>query len=379
MTYDIIIIGAGPSGSSAARIAVKYGLRTLILEKEEFPRYKPCGGAVSEQALSYLDFKIPESIIEKQIFGARINFCGRAIEKRKDYRIAILISRYIFDKCLLDKSLEAGSEVKYNERVIDYKEKDSSVEIYTTNNTYESKYIIIAEGSQGKLKDRFNQNRHKKLNAISFVTEIKTDRENFPNLSSDIIDLYFGVIEGGYTWLFPHDKYLSIGIGGLSKNVGEPRHLLNTFVKERGFSLNANPVGHLIPYTGIKDNLISNRAILVGDAGGFVDSFYGEGIAYAIKSGQIAAELVAQIITNRYSAKINEFNSRCYKDFGKNLRYSLLISKLMYSYPNIFFNFLLNDKNALDYYIEIPALKRSYKSFFYWLLKKLPGILSKTF
>lgn len=57
--YDVIVIGGGPAGSSAARKASSLGLKTLLIEKENFPRYKPCAGAVSDVALSYLDFQIP--------------------------------------------------------------------------------------------------------------------------------------------------------------------------------------------------------------------------------------------------------------------------------------------------------------------------------
>ncbi|KAF5423075.1 MAG: Dehydrogenase (flavoprotein), partial [Candidatus Methanocomedens sp.] len=66
--YDLIIIGGGPCGSAAGRIAGKKGLKTLLIEKEIFPRYKPCGGGLSEHAMSYLDFEVPRSMIERDIF-----------------------------------------------------------------------------------------------------------------------------------------------------------------------------------------------------------------------------------------------------------------------------------------------------------------------
>jgi flavin-dependent dehydrogenase len=72
--FDLIIVGAGPSGSSAGRLAVRLGLETLLIEKKLFPRYKPCGGAVTEQAMSYLDFDLPEYICERSIFGGRLHF-----------------------------------------------------------------------------------------------------------------------------------------------------------------------------------------------------------------------------------------------------------------------------------------------------------------
>ncbi|RZB31116.1 MAG: hypothetical protein SRB1_01822 [Desulfobacteraceae bacterium Eth-SRB1] len=128
------------------------GLKTLLIEKEMFPRYKPCGGGLSEQAMSYLDFKIPKAIIERDIFGARVHFKGRVVEQHKDYRIAVLTSRNVLDNFLLEKAKETGIQIKMGERVIEYQENDDYVEVFTDDNMYKSKFIIIAEGSHGNLK-----------------------------------------------------------------------------------------------------------------------------------------------------------------------------------------------------------------------------------
>ncbi|HAR45089.1 MAG TPA: geranylgeranyl reductase, partial [Nitrospiraceae bacterium] len=71
--YDVIVAGAGPAGSTCARLCAKQGLRTLLLDKDRFPRSKTCAGAVSEQALMYLDFPLPHWVIERECFGARLS------------------------------------------------------------------------------------------------------------------------------------------------------------------------------------------------------------------------------------------------------------------------------------------------------------------
>ena len=85
MTYDLIIVGAGPAGSSAARMAGQLGLDALLIEKAAFPRYKPCGGGLSERGLSYLDFSVPDNIYERSITGAHIHFKDQAIERHKEH------------------------------------------------------------------------------------------------------------------------------------------------------------------------------------------------------------------------------------------------------------------------------------------------------
>ena len=129
--YDLIIIGGGPAGSAAGRLAGQMSLETLLIEKEIFPRYKPCGGAFSEQAMSYLDFKVPEGIHERNVYGARVHFRENVIEKHKPYRISTLVTRSALDSCLIEKAKETGIETIMGEKVVSFQESDNYVEVRT--------------------------------------------------------------------------------------------------------------------------------------------------------------------------------------------------------------------------------------------------------
>lgn len=129
--YDLIIIGGGPSGSATGRIAGQMGLETLLLEKEVFPRYKPCGGAFSEQAMSYLDFKVPEHIRERDIYGVRLHFGSRVIEKHKPYRISTLVTRSVLDSYLIEKAKETGIEIIMGEKVVNIEENQNHVYVHS--------------------------------------------------------------------------------------------------------------------------------------------------------------------------------------------------------------------------------------------------------
>jgi geranylgeranyl reductase family protein len=310
--YDLIIIGGGPSGSAAGRIAGKKGLKTLLIEKEIFPRYKPCGGALSEHAMSYLDFEIPKSIIEREIFGARVHFQGRVVEQHKDYRIAILITRSILDKYLLEKAEETGIQIKMGEKVLDYIENEDYIEVSTKNEIYKAKFVIIAEGSQGKLKHRIRRKDRKDEYAIGIVAEIEEDNKLIDKYIHNAIDIHFGWFKNGYGWIFPHEKYFSVGIGGLAKEIPHPKKKMLDFLHENNFNNNYKLHGHKIPAGGKKRKITSSRVILCGDSAGFVDSFYGEGIAYAIRSGQIAVEVISKIILNNDDLKtIKNYEEIC--------------------------------------------------------------------
>lgn len=374
--YDLIVIGGGPSGSSAARAAAKMGLSTLLIDKKDFPKYKPCGGALSEQAISYLDFELPPDLIEKKINGARVGYKEHIITRKKDYPIAVIISRSPFDHYLLKKAAEAGAEIKTGLKVTGVEEEPDSVVVKTTDGEYASKYAIIAEGSQGKLAKSVRKPDPKKHYGICMVTEIPADDEDIDKQYDAFIDVYFDVANGGYGWIFPHKGYYSVGIGGLADKIENPRELLAAFLKRFSFDDNAAYKGHTIPAGGITRKVTGDRIILAGDAAGFVDPFYGEGLAYAIRSGQLAAETVDGILKNK-GINLSDYKKRCNKEFGKNLYYSLLLSRLMHKMPNTLFTLFTTKGNLLEKYLEVPALKRTYKSYLLWLLPRLPFYLTQ--
>ncbi|MBP2030815.1 flavin-dependent dehydrogenase [Methanohalophilus levihalophilus] len=98
--YDVIVVGAGPAGATAARKTAKAGLKTLLLEKSRLPRVKVCGGGVSMQTVSNLGICIPESLIERKCFGARVRYKNMCLESEANECLALMVSREKFDSYL---------------------------------------------------------------------------------------------------------------------------------------------------------------------------------------------------------------------------------------------------------------------------------------
>jgi geranylgeranyl reductase family protein len=280
--YNLIVVGGGPAGSSAASLAGKLGLGTLLLEKEQFPRYKACGGAVTEQALSHLDFDLPQELCEATIFAARVHYGRSSIEARSDDPLAVMVNRSLFDDLLLERARGSGISARIGERVAGLEEKDGSVEVFTDQGTYESALVIVAEGAHGALKHGIRRRDRKDEYGVCLVAEIPVGlaSQQYPQ---DAIDIHFGVGGMGYGWVFPHGEHYSVGIGGLASSLKRPRKTMQGFLGDRGFDLNHRTRGHVIPVGGINRTLSDRRILLAGDAAGFLDSFTGEGIAYAIR------------------------------------------------------------------------------------------------
>lgn len=367
--YDLVIVGGGPSGASAGRIAGKKGLSTLLLEKENFPRYKPCGGALSSYGLSCLDFKLPESVIEKSIPNVRIHFRDLFVEGRKEDNLAVLISRKVFDNFLLEKAKETGIEIHTGEKVLDCIEREDCVEVKTPDNTYLGRFVLIAEGSGGSLKYKVRSKDRRIEYCLGLVSEIPDEDEAIRNRLPDTIDLYFGITKGGYGWIFPHAGYYSVGVVGTAQYFKHPKGVMLDFLQENGFSGSFPIRSHIIPVGGIKRKTVNSRLLLSGDAAGFVDAFSGEGMAYAIRSGQLAAEAVADVVMyDRKLSNIKKYESSCRQELGSFLAGSLKLEKVMHSFPEISFKLAVTNREILDKYLDEVVINRNYKDYVHWLL-----------
>jgi len=366
--HDLIIVGAGPAGSAAAREASRLGLDTLILEKEAFPRYKACGGALSDRAVSTLGFPLPEDLCERTITGARVHFRDRVMEKHKGYRLTTLVTRSSFDQFLLQMAVQSGAELAAK-NVLDYQEKDGCVSVKTEDCTYQSRFLVIASGCQDSLKKKVQGFEPMRTTGICMVAEIEEDDELIAKRLNNSLDVYFGVADMGYGWIFPHRGYYSVGIGGLASGLKHPRIVMQDFLKSNGFPAGVKLRGHLIPQGGNDRVTAKGRVLLAGDAAGFVDAFTGEGIYYALRSGQLAARAIGE---GPASEVADLYRMKCKNDFGEELWYALLLSKMMHSYPNVFLRILACQEEILDRYIEIAASKRTYKDFVRWLVPRLP-------
>ncbi len=375
--YDVLIVGAGPGGASCARACAAAGLKTAIIDRDMFPRSKPCGGAVSEQALSYLDFTLPSQIAEQECFGARIHYQDRSIKITKQHRIAVLVSRDKFDSFLLEKAIECGAQFFPNERCTALTVYPHATEVRTDMSVYQARYVIGADGVHsivaGTVRPRFTSEDV----AVALVGQGALASAHLDDKSlRGHLEMHFGVAPRGYGWVFPHRRYRSVGIMGTASKSFRHQDALSGFSCGLGIPL-GEVRAHLIPLGGIKRTIQSGRILLIGDAAGFADPFHGEGISYAILSGKLAAQAVSDIIRAGMSeeAALSWYRDQCERRIRKKLRVALVMSKLIDRYPKFFLRLFLDNPSALERYLDIPAGKIDYEQFWKWLIVHTPFFL----
>jgi geranylgeranyl reductase family protein len=300
-SFDIIVIGAGPGGSMAAKTAAENGYRTLIIEKEQIGksgRYKACGGAIAWELVEEIDY--PEDKISRVIESLELHHTDGETYTKKGK--GAVIWRSTFDKYLSDMAVHSGGILKENEAIIEILKENIVYKVKTTKGIYKAKYIIAADGVTSPTLKLLKWPFLKKEDTILTITKEMKSSNSYINkiLGRDSVHLFFGIknlIQVGYAWLFPKYDTITVGWGNQINLIKNSRQEFRKFVelsyvkealKESKIEI-FQP--HLIP-VGLRPKLYENNVFAVGDAGGIVDPISGKGIPYAMMSGNFAIETI---------------------------------------------------------------------------------------
>ncbi len=333
MLYDLIVVGGGPAGSTCARKAAQHGLNVLVLEKENHPRRKACGGGVTLRVQEALDLDFTQ-VVERELCGQRFYYSSG---KSKTYLppdvTGYTVRREDFDHFLLQKAAEAGVTIQQGTRVTDVSEESNRVLVVAGNETYSAKLAIGADGPNSTvarktgLKPRWNDDEI----ALCIEAAVPMDPSEILRIVGDpegseriLLEFYIGFLPRGYAWAFAKKNEFSFGIGAVVNAVSNLkvywRKFVTSFEKRNG--LECNLVGlsaARIPIRGIIEKPYSNRIMLIGDAGGFVRSNTGEGIPYAIKSAKIAADVAMDIVNEVPNVDTMTYYNRAWEAMGQSL------------------------------------------------------------
>jgi geranylgeranyl reductase family protein len=357
-TFDVAVVGAGPSGAVVAKRCADYGLSTVLVEKQTLPRGKLCGGAISIRTLPLIGSELPEELIEQQIKGFRFySPTLKPIDKVSKEPMGISVKRDAFDAFLAGLAVKAGCKLIQANPLTDLKVNESGASLSLKNgNTISAPLVIGADGVNSLVAQKTNIRQHFPNTQVGLCLEsnIPLNKTQMAKLSPDLLELYFSNIPYGYGWVFPKRNSISIGIGGGLAHLRNPRQIFDDFCKTvsevKGFEVKAVEVGaNLEPAGGFSTKVVAERTLLVGDAAGFADPFTGEGIYYAIKSGALAANTAKEALKRgKFNAGFfsRNYARTCDKEFGKDLKVALQITKLLQNHIDTFFMGLENSSGA---------------------------------
>lgn len=334
--YDVIIVGAGPAGSLMGYELVKQGLKVLLIEKESLPRYKACGGGLTRRALKALPFDI-DPVVEDYAYTAEMLYRNRPLYvKTHAEPIVAMVMRDAFDHYLIDQAMAQGLVVHENTRFQSVSGSVGDLLIETSKGRYTSKVIAGADGVYSAVGRALGLSvRHGVMTAIE--GEVVPTRREMTNRYKGRVVIDFGVIPGGYGWVFPKRDHLSVGVGTNVRGVKGWREYFESYLKLKGIdpASYAHQVrGRLIPINPNRRNRLANASGLVaGDAAGFTDPLTGEGLFYAIRQAALAAEAIRDYCTS--GTYIGRYTDSIRAEFGTDLKWARRMAHVLYRYPSI--------------------------------------------
>ncbi|MCF8259861.1 MAG: geranylgeranyl reductase family protein [Melioribacteraceae bacterium] len=358
--YDVVIIGAGPAGAFASFNCSTLGLKTLLIDKAKFPRYKTCGGGLVKKGYDLIPFDISPAV-ERECFSISLfdHESTHQFTVRKDYPLVKMVMRDKFDNLLVESAIESGSQFIDDTRVSGIESSGESINIKTNRGSFTAKYLIAADGVNGIvskfLNNKFNFNRTPALEYEVFVDE-KTFSEYNNSARFD-----FGFIPEGYGWIFPKRDHLSVGIASFNPKVRNIKSYMNDYLKSLSFEkFNLEKHGFIIPFNSKWKTFHSGNILFAGDTAGLPDPITAEGISNALLSGKIAAE----ILTNHFAEKnvVGEiYSEKIAAEIGNENRYAQYVASLFYRSSTVR-KFLLkrNGIKLAELMSDIIAGKRKY-------------------
>jgi geranylgeranyl reductase family protein len=385
--YDAIVVGMGPAGASTAFELGQMGMSVLAFDKQVHPRYKVCGGGLSARIERILpaDFK---TVVEETVYRVQFTYGGEdSFFIEFPQPVAYMVMRPKFDQWLVEKARQVGAEIKEDEAVVAVQELEDEIEVSTGKGRYRGRIVIGADGAMSVVAQQcFPGRRFRKIPALESEYHGETPHA-FQQTQTALISLR--AAKKGYGWIFPKENGLSLGVGEFVRGANRPRRSFEDFVSHEsalaGLSIPL-PLGHPLPIANQQVNrnghrwtgsLVRHRAVLVGDAGHLVDPLLGEGIYYAIRSGQLAAASVAATLRNS-THRLEEYERNAEAEFGLEFRVATRLGTIIYGLPRSWHwwagrTFPDGYQRVLRRYCELLQGRETYQTLWAKILQRLKG------
>ena len=373
-TYDAVIVGAGPAGSSAAHALALGGARVLLLEKARIPRYKACGGGITDRArrASPLVDGFP---VETSAGTVIVSYGLQAVTCTLPAPVG-MVMRDRFDQYLAEQAVRAGAEIRDRCGVTGIEFHGSSVSVSCGTETIGASYVVGADGANG-VTARLAGFRPWKTPGAAVEVELEVPdgaRERY----EDALLLDLKAVDGGYGWIFGKAEHVSVGLGVFV--AGRPRDLrpaLSRFLESHADLKGGKPLlqrGHLIPLAGGRSTCRKGHVLLAGDAAALADPLTAEGISYALASGRRAGEAILGALGGSASM-IDGYDRYIKHDLCGDLRYAKVVAALSYRFPDLVARLAKEDPVLRDANTGAVAGTLEYRSLALQIARKVPTLV----
>ncbi len=329
-TFDLVVVGAGPAGSTTARLAAEAGLSVLLVDKrQELGAPIQCSGAVSRHALEEVGITPDADFVQEAIHGFRI-YDDNGAQTTIDYRqikgdvyagdtlgtaLGYVVDRRRFDRHLMTLAIRRGVEARLKTEAIGYIcDPDGlatvQLRVYEQLVAVRCRCLVGADGLQSQVGKWAGLRTHIRNGELAACLQYVCDGVE----SEGLLEIITGDswAPGGYAWVFPKGHgYTEIGLGvtPTATRLSAKQHLHhfmeNSFLRERFRRAKVLEVqGGGVPLAAPLTTQFADRLILVGDAARHVNPITGGGIHTALSGGRIAAQVLAKAVKSGHVCDI---------------------------------------------------------------------------
>lgn len=353
--YDVIIVGAGCAGAAAAFFLGEAGARVLVLEAQRLPRYKACGGALPQAAQALLPFSV-DPVLEDQVREVSYVYRGQQVHMDLPGPPVGMAMRDRLDAFIL---AQAKAEVRDGCPVSAAEEGEEGVVVTVAGGwRCQGDFLLGADGVTSRVRrSLFPRLRFPLASALAAeVPPPKGDMAAWRSRATFVLS----PSPGSYVWAFPKADHLSVSIGAFGPGPRQLRRYLEEEMAKLGLAL-PSARGHPLPMYRPSPRLHSQRVLLIGDAAGLTDPFFGEGMRYALWSAREAARAILSGRVEGYTGRVRRFMDR-------EMRAARFLAGVFYRWPGMCFRLGVRNPRATQAFAGLLAGTWTYAGVMWRLL-----------
>jgi geranylgeranyl reductase family protein len=333
--YDVIVVGAGPAGSTCAYRLASAGASVLLVDRARFPRDKPCGGGVTGRAARLLPFSLAP-VVEDTVTSVRMRLrYGSWFERGKGAPLVLMTQRLRLDAYLVERAVSAGAELREGIKVESVQTNDRGVDVTAGDERLRAAAVVGADGVNGICARSLGLGGNQAV-GVALEGNVPFERLGEGYRGRAVLEL--GVVPGGYGWVFPKGDHANVGIGGWEREAPGLRGHLSALCAAHGVDVEdlEGVRGYRLPLRSPRSTLARGRAAVIGDAAGLVDPVSGDGMFEAFLSGELAAEATLDLLAGE-AESLEPYGERLTRQLGTHLWASWGVKAALDRFPRTTF------------------------------------------
>lgn len=355
---DVIVIGAGPAGGSAAFHLARRGRRVIVLEQQPAGRSKPCGGGMAASVQRWFPFDL-EPAVDQVIRRVRFTWCleDPVVAELPGDSPFWIVRRSVLDNYLAARAREAGAEIHFDLAAAAVARQDGLWQVRTSSGTsLRAAALVIADGSESRFAAQLGLGPSQPRYAATTSMEVEA-----AVLDPDTSRFEFGLVHHGFCWAFPRRGGYSIGAGTfIGRDEGDRDAVLSALLPTLGLPADAGErrQGRLRIWDG-HHPLHGDGLVVVGDAGSLCDPFLAEGLRPSLMSGCHAAAALDQWLSGDPQA-LAGYSQRIRQDWGDSMAWGKRIAQVFYRVPRVGYQLGIKRPTAPQRIAQILSGEKGY-------------------